>query len=287
MKKSKSIMQLESIRQAEVLQQHVLKLELEIVERLINEGRLAVYDEKVGKSWNVFDDTEPDDGVFLNGDQITICLNTELPPCFEFINKPKHKKNVSDPELKKLIRETKDKTDKEFTKQIEDEINKEYTIGGEEIITVTEEMAENNPLFRKNPQGSGIIYKIEELEKNQLLTVNDMNEAKFRKTMEEFRQEIETMCRKPYVDGELTYMKPEELHIDLEYGSKNVRIVKREQREGEERPNHRSAFGFVEISSGNILKANGWKSPHPTPRGNIYSPDRMKSVTEHGIVHLR
>lgn len=50
--------------------------------------------------------------------------------------------------------------------------------------------------------------------------------------------------------------------IIFERGRKNARIVVDEG-------HTRSAWGFVDLATGNILKADGWKAPARGVRGNI------------------
>jgi hypothetical protein len=49
------------------------------------------------------------------------------------------------------------------------------------------------------------------------------------------------------------------------------------------------AFCFVEVKTGNVLKAAGWKAPEKkNPRSNIYSPDHGASgISAYGAVGLR
>ena len=51
----------------------------------------------------------------------------------------------------------------------------------------------------------------------------------------------------------------------------------------------RCAFCFVEVKTGNVLKAAGWKAPEKkNPRSNIYSPDHGASgISAYGAVGLR
>ena len=51
----------------------------------------------------------------------------------------------------------------------------------------------------------------------------------------------------------------------------------------------RSAYCFVEVETGNVLKASGWKAPEKkNPRSNIYSPDHGASgISAYGAVSLR
>lgn len=50
-------------------------------------------------------------------------------------------------------------------------------------------------------------------------------------------------------------------------GAKFLRII--ETRGGIDR----SVYCFVEIATGNVLKAESWKKPAPGPRGSIYAKD--------------
>ena len=65
-------------------------------------------------------------------------------------------------------------------------------------------------------------------------------------------------------------------------GRKYIRIV-REQTKGE----GRSVHCFVDVSNGDILKADGWKKPAKHARGNIYSDNPMDAMDDHGAKYLR
>jgi hypothetical protein len=49
----------------------------------------------------------------------------------------------------------------------------------------------------------------------------------------------------------------------------------------------KSVWGFVDTTNGNVLKANGWKAPHPTPRGNINDKSTWKGFGQYGPQYLR
>jgi hypothetical protein len=72
--------------------------------------------------------------------------------------------------------------------------------------------------------------------------------------------------------------KPE---IETEPGKKYVRIIYSSD------PSSRSAWGFIDTTNGNILKADSWKRPAPQPRGNVYQPKSWKTVGPHGPASLR
>ena len=65
-------------------------------------------------------------------------------------------------------------------------------------------------------------------------------------------------------------------------GPKFARIV----REG---PGERSVVCFVNMTTGDILKAGGWKAPAPNGvRGNLFTEDRGAScMSEYGTKYLR
>ncbi len=52
------------------------------------------------------------------------------------------------------------------------------------------------------------------------------------------------------------------------------------------RSNGRSVWGFVERSTGDILKAASWRAPAKTLRGNIFDPDPMENMHWTGPAYL-
>jgi hypothetical protein len=63
-------------------------------------------------------------------------------------------------------------------------------------------------------------------------------------------------------------------------GKKYVRIVNQDTVS-------RSAWAFVDIATGDILKAASWKVPAKHSRGNIYKPESWVAVTAFGPAYLR
>lgn len=52
----------------------------------------------------------------------------------------------------------------------------------------------------------------------------------------------------------------------------------------------KSVYGFVEIKTGKIMKAAGWKAPEPKrhERGNLYANSSWKTAfTPYGVAYLR
>jgi hypothetical protein len=70
--------------------------------------------------------------------------------------------------------------------------------------------------------------------------------------------------------------------IEVDYGRKYAKIV-RASKSGS-----RSVHSFIEISTGNILKAANWNAPAKHVRGNVNAPDKgMSAVTAISANYLR
>ncbi len=66
--------------------------------------------------------------------------------------------------------------------------------------------------------------------------------------------------------------------IEATHGTKYVRVVSL----------HNGVFCFVDKTNGNVLKADGWKRPHPLPRGTIYTNDFEKyGVNRYGAKYAK
>lgn len=75
-----------------------------------------------------------------------------------------------------------------------------------------------------------------------------------------------------------------ETFVEADIGKKRVRIVKRERWNGKVTDN-RSAFCFVDLETGAILKAASWAAPAKHARGNI--ANGAADLTQYGAVYLR
>lgn len=73
--------------------------------------------------------------------------------------------------------------------------------------------------------------------------------------------------------------------VEADWGKKYVRIVKRDIFDGAVRKESGSAFCFVDIETGAILKAASWKTPAKHARGNI--ANGAKDVSAYGAIYLR
>ena len=77
--------------------------------------------------------------------------------------------------------------------------------------------------------------------------------------------------------------------VQAQWGKKNVRVVTK--REGAAGYDHASAYCFVDIATGDILKPAGWKAPAKHARGNIRVGDASNwwngALGEYGAAYLR
>lgn len=77
-------------------------------------------------------------------------------------------------------------------------------------------------------------------------------------------------------------MTPDVVSVDPG-GKKYIRIVR-------SRPDgtSRSVYCFIEVATGNILKAAGWKAPALNgPRGNIFGANILEGCGPYGVARFR
>lgn len=55
----------------------------------------------------------------------------------------------------------------------------------------------------------------------------------------------------------------------------------------QEREGHRSVYCFVDIATGDILKAAGWAAPAPGRRGSVFELDKMPFDATGGCFYRR
>jgi hypothetical protein len=49
----------------------------------------------------------------------------------------------------------------------------------------------------------------------------------------------------------------------------------------------RSAYGFIDLTSGDLLKADGWKKPAKHARGNLFSATPLAGCGPYGMAYLK
>jgi hypothetical protein len=69
--------------------------------------------------------------------------------------------------------------------------------------------------------------------------------------------------------------------VSIEPGTKYARIVVSSAGP------QRSAYGFIDLTTGDLLKADGWKKPAKHVRGNIYRENPLAGCTPYGMQYLR
>jgi Protein of unknown function (DUF5661) len=93
----------------------------------------------------------------------------------------------------------------------------------------------------------------------KLATIEDESRANFERALQRFLHDAQNQAKGTY-------------DIGIERGRRYVRVFKTDKQGG------RSAYGFVDRLTGDVLKAASWKSPAKGPRGNIYSGDYRVSA---------
>ena len=69
--------------------------------------------------------------------------------------------------------------------------------------------------------------------------------------------------------------------LSVEVGKRYIRIVKSDAAQ-------RSAWGFIDTTNGDVLKAAGWKTPAKHARGNVFDASNgLKLIGPYGPAYLR
>ena len=87
------------------------------------------------------------------------------------------------------------------------------------------------------------------------------------------------------IDAEWKYTHAESPLLTIDFGKKNAKIVS--VGDGGRDEMSRTVHHFVEIETGNILKAASWKTPAKGVRGHISSFTYGEEVNLHGAVYWR
>lgn len=105
--------------------------------------------------------------------------------------------------------------------------------------------------------------------------------AKFVTEVTAFRKAYYGREKPEYVEAGGLWEAEYPVHV-MRGGKRYLRIVIR-SRSGE----NASVFCFVEVATGLVYKAAGWKCPAPHPRGSIYAADfKGYGVDHHGPHYL-
>lgn len=95
--------------------------------------------------------------------------------------------------------------------------------------------------------------------------------------LETFRAKLETHCQKLYSDMGFNLNPPT---IEIMPSIKYARIVRKSP--------HASAYGFIEMETGNIYYSAGWKAPQKNKvRGNILAENCLDCCAWSAVKTLR
>lgn len=113
------------------------------------------------------------------------------------------------------------------------------------------------------------------------IAIGDPNfDASFIRFMENLKRIVEA------ADEKLSFNRS----VDFTVGKKYIRVLSGDiVPESPEKLHNRSAYCFVNILNGDILKPAGWAGPAKHARGNIYNPaDKvMDCCSRYGVAYLR
>ena len=75
--------------------------------------------------------------------------------------------------------------------------------------------------------------------------------------------------------------------LEMMVGIKYTRIVKSEYDKRDGKPITRSAYGFIDMTNGNLLKAASYAQPAKGARGNIFAKNPLEGCQPYGMAYLR
>jgi hypothetical protein len=95
--------------------------------------------------------------------------------------------------------------------------------------------------------------------------------------LETFRARLQAKLLEWHVQAQNVGAPPE---IELQVGPKYARIAYITF-------GNAQAYGFVDLSNGDLLKADGWKKPAKHKRGSIFGTDPLAGCGPYGMCYLR
>lgn len=100
-----------------------------------------------------------------------------------------------------------------------------------------------------------------------------------------FSRECAAMVAKDYERFESLTAQGFSRTVTIEFGRRYAKLIAADVRNGVE--SAQSVYCFVDLGTGDILKAATWRAPAKHARGNVLRADRMQSVTAYGANYLR
>jgi len=98
-----------------------------------------------------------------------------------------------------------------------------------------------------------------------------MEKADIRNRIDQFLVELQK--RMDAYDTKQNYSANQNDQVAVEFGSRYARVIK-------SIGSSRSAYCFVDLTTGDLLKSAGWKAPAKGSRGNIFADDFGMSACE-------
>jgi len=101
----------------------------------------------------------------------------------------------------------------------------------------------------------------------------------------DFTDRVDAMLKKNYETMGYDFAVP---GVIVKFGRKNAKLISTEIHKGTTEQTQRSVFCFVEMATGNILKAASWNAPAKHARGNITNEfGGMTSVGPYGANYMK
>lgn len=95
--------------------------------------------------------------------------------------------------------------------------------------------------------------------------------------IEKFRAALENMIVQHHAER-FTVLPPPTIEISI--GKRFARIIKKDG-------SSTSAYGFIDLKNGDLLKAASWKAPALHARGNIFADDMLAGCGPYGMAYLK
>jgi len=97
------------------------------------------------------------------------------------------------------------------------------------------------------------------------------------KQIETFCASLQNMLEKHHNKSFPTLPAP---RVEISMGKRFARIIKKDG-------SNASAYGFIDLSNGDLLKAASWKAPAMHARGNIFNQDALSGCGPYGMAYLK
>lgn len=95
--------------------------------------------------------------------------------------------------------------------------------------------------------------------------------------IETFRVALEKMLVQHYAERFAILAPPS---VEISTGKRFARIIKKDG-------SSISAYGFIDLVNGDLLKAASWKAPAMHARGNIFNQDMLSGCGPYGMAYLK